>query len=280
MSQVDYDVIKFNNFNITVLPKNKIYRYGDILYQIFDYKKIIKKILNDDIYNKSLLFNYLNKIHANGLIRENGRKINFGNLKRPNLSKIQKEVLKCSIYDFLKENNLNFYRNKNELVVNLRCGDHIVDSSNEVINFLKKHKNIVSIKIVTSFHFHGKGYINVLRKMNTINKEYLEFDSKDYNLSNDDYIKTEVKIENCINYLKYFFNKIEKYKKIDINISSNGPDIDFINLIMAVNLVCVEDSGFSKAAIEMNTYLYNNINTVLVDSGRVILNRNERIYFK
>lgn len=280
MSQIKYDIIKFKNFNIILSPHNRIYCLGDILYQIFDYKYRIRKILNDSVYNKSLIFKYLNKIHANGLKLENGRNINFGIEKRPNLSKNQKEALKCSIYDFLKENNLNFHRDKNELVVHLRCGDHIVDSSDEVITFLKNHKNITSIKVVTSIVFLGKGYVDVIRKMCKIKKYSKFFNSKKYNLLNDDFTKTEIKVNNCLNYLKYFFNKIEKYKKIDINISSNETDIDFINLVMAVNLIGSGDSGFSKAAIEMNTYLNNNTNTVLMDVGKLTLNRDEKIYFK
>lgn len=144
------------NDEVVVFKNNKHYRYGDLIYQLADYRQTIKTILSDSSYSTSLLCKILNDLpemnlgYGRGTMRLH---------EEDRLTVAQLDILAHHIAQYILDNDVTLPQ-ENELIVHLRLGDicYLTDSYiiNQINNYIKVYPDINTIVLVAVLNYDGR----------------------------------------------------------------------------------------------------------------------------
>lgn len=157
-------ILTDNIEDVPIFTNNKVYRYGDIIYQLADYRKCVDTILTTDRYNDSILYNTLNDL----------KQLDYEFLTREFNSCAKNRALDAGITDTIKYHlrvNINKFINQHELqksemgnfaLVNMRVGDVPLNCSlddntiiDDIISVVKTRPGI-SIVYMFVYNYDGR----------------------------------------------------------------------------------------------------------------------------
>lgn len=226
--------------NFLIMPSNRIYRLGDVLYRRYSWKKERERILSEEKYINTFIHSYLSKLKdplsiEGAKLRESDACYGLDNI----------EYFEESVQQLDEKLKNKYKTDDNTLYVNIRAGDIIslpkehlfINSKDKLYSKIKKyintHKEINKIKIITALHFGDN-------KNNNPKYQYL-FSEKDKE-------KNITEIEKIVNYIgRNICSNISIIQNNEEENQENLIDRDFYILSYSKHAIIEDSGGFSKA---------------------------------
>ena len=198
---------------VPVYTNNCVYRYGDIMYRIADFKTVCKKILDSSVYDNTIIKNVItdqpDAIFKSPMCTEPDQCVKSQLFARGMSTTIRKTLFKY-VKKYIDVNNLHSVLDST-MVVNIRLGDVPDFNLKKLIRKIKQQIDVKTKKIlyVMAINFDGRKHSIVSTNKNydrykVINR-VLELNKLDH-----DYVFTEKRYREQINYLTELITLVDK----------------------------------------------------------------------
>lgn len=202
---------------VPVYTNNCIYRYGDIMYRIADFKTACNKISNSSVYDNTIIKNVITD-QPDAFFKPPMCTEPDQDVKSQLFTRGMDEIVRKTLFKYVKKyivfNNLQSVLD-DTMIVNIRIGDVPDFDQNALIKRIKQHikTNTKKILYVTAINFDGRKHSIV-----STNKKYdkykiinrvLKLNKLDY-----DYVYTEKKHQKQIYYLNKIVDLVDKVTRL------------------------------------------------------------------